>query len=30
VVGCTDATKVVPDGACVRVDGTTGEAEVVE
>jgi phosphoenolpyruvate synthase/pyruvate phosphate dikinase len=30
VVGCTDATKVVPDGACVRVDGTTGEAEVLE
>jgi rifampicin phosphotransferase len=30
VVGCTDATKVVPDGARVRVDGTSGEAEVVE
>jgi pyruvate,water dikinase len=29
VVGCTDATAVLPDGARVRVDGTVGEAEVV-
>jgi pyruvate,water dikinase len=29
VVGCTDATTVVPDGSRVRVDGTAGEAEVV-
>lgn len=29
VVGCTDATRVLPDGARVRVDGATGEAEVV-
>jgi rifampicin phosphotransferase len=30
VVGCTDATKVVVDGAPVLVDGTAGEAQVVE
>jgi rifampicin phosphotransferase len=29
VVGCTDATAVLPDGALVRVDGTAGEVEVV-
>jgi phosphohistidine swiveling domain-containing protein len=29
VVGCTDATTVLPDGACVRVDGSAGVAEVV-
>jgi pyruvate,water dikinase len=29
VVGCTDATAVLPDGARVRVDGTAGEAQVV-
>jgi len=29
VVGCTDATAVVPDGALVHVDGTNGEVEVV-
>ena len=29
VVGCTDATRVVPDGALVRVDGAVGEVEVV-
>jgi phosphohistidine swiveling domain-containing protein len=29
VVGCTDATAVIPDGARVRVDGAAGEAEVV-
>jgi phosphohistidine swiveling domain-containing protein len=29
VVGCTDATSVLPDGARVVVDGTAGEAEVV-
>jgi pyruvate,water dikinase len=29
VVGTTDATAVLPDGALVRVDGTAGEAEVV-
>lgn len=29
VVGCTDATTVVPDGSRVRVDGTAGQAEVV-
>ena len=29
VVGCTDATSVLRDGARVVVDGTTGEAEVV-
>jgi rifampicin phosphotransferase len=29
VVGCTDATSVLPDGARVIVDGTAGEAEVV-
>ncbi len=29
VVGCTDATLVLPDGARVIVDGTAGEAEVV-
>jgi phosphohistidine swiveling domain-containing protein len=29
VVGCTDATSVLSDGARVVVDGTAGEAEVV-
>ena len=29
VVGCTDATAVLPDGARVRVDGTAGEASVL-
>jgi pyruvate,water dikinase len=29
VVGCTDATAVLPDGALLRVDGTRGEVEVV-
>jgi phosphohistidine swiveling domain-containing protein len=29
VVGCTDATSVIADGARVVVDGTAGEAEVV-
>ena len=29
VVGCTDATRVLPDGALVRVDGAVGEVEVV-
>jgi pyruvate,water dikinase len=29
VVGCTDATQVLPDGARVRVDGSAGEVEVV-
>ena len=29
VVGCTDATRVLPDAALVRVDGSLGEVEVV-
>jgi pyruvate,water dikinase len=29
VVGCTDATRVLPDGAFVRVDGAVGEVEIV-
>jgi phosphohistidine swiveling domain-containing protein len=29
VVGTTDATQVIPDGARVRVDGTAGEVEIV-
>jgi pyruvate,water dikinase len=29
VVGCTDATSVLPDGVRVTVDGTAGEVEVV-
>lgn len=29
VVGTTDATAVIPDGARVRVDGTTGTVEVI-
>jgi phosphohistidine swiveling domain-containing protein len=29
VVGCTDASSVLPDGARVIVDGTAGQAEVV-
>ena len=29
VVGTTDATKLVPDGARVRVDGGTGEVQVL-
>jgi phosphohistidine swiveling domain-containing protein len=29
VVGCTDATFVLPDGARLIVDGTAGQAEVV-
>ncbi|MEV0534672.1 PEP-utilizing enzyme [Kitasatospora sp. NPDC050463] len=29
VVGCTDATAVLPDGARVRVDGRAGEVAVV-
>jgi phosphohistidine swiveling domain-containing protein len=29
VVGCTDATSVIPDGARVSVDGSLGEAEVL-
>jgi phosphohistidine swiveling domain-containing protein len=29
VVGCTDATSVIPDGALVSVDGNAGEAEVL-
>jgi pyruvate,water dikinase len=29
VVGTTDATRVITDGARVRVDGTAGEVEVV-
>lgn len=29
VVGCTDATAIIPDGALVRVDGREGEVEVI-
>lgn len=29
VVGCRDATALIPDGARVRVDGTTGEVTVL-
>jgi pyruvate,water dikinase len=29
VVGTTDATKLVPDGARVRLDGATGEIQVL-
>jgi phosphohistidine swiveling domain-containing protein len=29
VVGCTDATSVIPDGARLSVDGSLGEAEVL-
>jgi pyruvate,water dikinase len=29
VVGCRDATALIPDGAAVRVDGTTGEVSVL-
>jgi phosphohistidine swiveling domain-containing protein len=29
VVGCTDATAVIADGARVRVNGATGEVEVI-
>ncbi|HKY76950.1 MAG TPA: PEP-utilizing enzyme [Acidimicrobiia bacterium] len=29
VVGTTDATRIIPDGTRVRVDGTVGEVEVV-
>jgi phosphohistidine swiveling domain-containing protein len=29
VVGCTDATAILPDGAQVRVDGGAGEASVL-
>jgi rifampicin phosphotransferase len=29
VVGCTDATSLIPDGARVSVDGSLGEAEVL-
>jgi rifampicin phosphotransferase len=29
VVGCTDATSVIPDGAHVSVDGMVGEVEVL-
>jgi pyruvate,water dikinase len=29
VVGCTDATSVIPDGARVSVDGSLGEAEIL-
>lgn len=29
VVGCADATAVLPDGGLVRVDGTAGEVQVV-
>jgi pyruvate,water dikinase len=29
VVGCTDATSVIPDGVRVSVDGSLGEAEVL-
>ncbi len=29
VVGCTDATQCIPDGARVRVDGVAGEAVVL-
>jgi phosphohistidine swiveling domain-containing protein len=29
VVGCTDATGVIPDGALVRLDGSEGEVEVL-
>ncbi len=29
VVGCTDATRCIPDGARVRVDGAAGEAVVL-
>ena len=29
VVGCTDATRQIRDGARVRVDGRTGEAVIV-
>ena len=29
VVGCTDATSVIPDGASVSVDGSAGQAEVL-
>ncbi len=29
IVGCTDATRCIPDGARVRVDGAAGEAVVL-
>jgi pyruvate,water dikinase len=29
VVGCTDASSVIPDGATVSVDGSLGEVEVL-
>ena len=29
IVGCTDGTSVIPDGARVSVDGSLGEAEVL-
>ncbi len=29
VVGCRDATTLIPDGARVRVDGEAGEARVL-
>jgi rifampicin phosphotransferase len=29
VVGCRDATALIPDGAQVRVDGTSGEVVVI-
>jgi pyruvate,water dikinase len=29
VVGTRDATSVIPDGARIRVDGTTGEVQVL-
>ena len=30
VVSATDATKVIPDGALVEVDGDTGQVTVLE
>lgn len=30
VVGTTDATQILPDGARVRVDGGSGEARILE
>ena len=29
VVGCGNATKIIPDGATIRIDGTSGTVEVV-
>ena len=30
IVGTRDATRVIPDGARVRVDGTTGEVRLLK